>query len=379
MNLACSWSQIIPKPDPIYGSPVSRSSHGISVIRRKGDATVRIYLYGGEHDPRVPIDDVQCTWCAEPESIISGTIPGWRWRCIVPSEVAAAGEFPVPPRRVAHSQCSIGDKVYIFGGRCGQSMGESSFNDLWVLDCSTPGNEYWQQIQCQGTPPEPRSYHQMVAANDSLFVFGGCGADGRLADLHRFNTADATWTTLSSSTYKPSCLAGRGGANLVLLGNSKIAIIAGFVGEESRDGQIFDIHSNQWDTSHAITFQDMRARSVCSFASGIVVTRVDSDRDTTVNIPICVIFGGEVDPSDKGHAGAGSFEHDLWIVDVSSGCLIQNITPTTQVGNHEWPTNRGWASAASIQGEADFYLFGGLSGDDTNPIRLDDLWRCTFK
>ena len=53
----------------------------------------------------------------------------------------------------------------------------------------------------------------MVAAGPStLYVFGGCGAEGRLADLHRVElaadgTASASWTNLGSS----DTVKGRGG------------------------------------------------------------------------------------------------------------------------------------------------------------------------
>jgi hypothetical protein len=241
--------------------------------------------------------------------------------------------------------------------------------------------ETWNEIQyTNGAPPEPRSYHQMVAAPDNcLYVFGGCGADGRLSDFHRFNILDSSWFTLSSATYLPSCLAGRGGANLLLLGQRKVLIIAGFVGNESADGRVFDIQSCTWDTHHAITFPDMQPRSVCSFASGLRVKRSDSNE--SIDSDFAVIFGGEIDPSEKGHAGAGSFENDIWIVDGTSHTLVQRMTPQSlmQGNGSDWPIQRGWASAASIDGSAQLCLFGGLSGDDENPVRLDDLWICTFK
>ena len=53
----------------------------------------------------------------------------------------------------------------------------------------------------------------MVAAGPStLYVFGGCGAEGRLADLHKVElaadgTASAVWTNLGSS----DTVKGRGG------------------------------------------------------------------------------------------------------------------------------------------------------------------------
>ena len=45
-----------------------------------------------------------------------------------------------------------------------------------------------------GKPPSPRSFHKMIAINQVLFVFGGCSAKDRLADLHQFDTRTNTWT-----------------------------------------------------------------------------------------------------------------------------------------------------------------------------------------
>ena len=45
-----------------------------------------------------------------------------------------------------------------------------------------------------GKPPSPRSFHKMIAINQVIFVFGGCAAKGRLADLHKFDTRTNIWT-----------------------------------------------------------------------------------------------------------------------------------------------------------------------------------------
>lgn len=74
----------------------------------------------------------------------------------------------------------------------------------------------------------------MVAVGTDLFVFGGCGdASGRLADLHKFDTKTRTWTALGTS----NVLRGRGGANMITLKDGALAVVAGFVGEETNDGQ----------------------------------------------------------------------------------------------------------------------------------------------
>ena len=87
-----------------------------------------------------------------------------------------------------------------------------------------------------------------------------------------------------------------------------------------------------------------------------------------------MIFDGEVNPSAKGHAGAGGFENDLVLLDESTGKYLGS-TPATSDG---WPETRGWSDAEGVdEGNGKVYLivFGCLSGDNANPRRLDDLWR----
>ena len=40
------------------------------------------------------------------------------------------------------------------------------------------------------------------------------------------------------------------------------------------------------------------------------------------------------------------------------------------------PRDRGWTDAAVLRerGEDKLVVFGGLSGDDSNPMRLNDVW-----
>jgi N-acetylneuraminic acid mutarotase len=75
----------------------------------------------------------------------------------------------------------------VFGGRTCEEMGEGNLNDLWSYN---PLNNDWTQVEGGGPVPEPRSFHCMTAIGDKLFVFGGCGAKGRLADLHQYDVKE---------------------------------------------------------------------------------------------------------------------------------------------------------------------------------------------
>ena len=279
----------------------------------------------------------------------------------------------VPPPRLAHAQAVYQDSVYIFGGRAGVAMDEKALNDLWKLDCSgPPGSETWSRVEPQGmnddddddsSPalPEARSFHRMICIGSHLYVFGGCGASGgRLADLHRFDIHTSTWTNLGTSD-----LRGRGGTNLLPLnGGSRIAAIAGFAGEETVDGHVYDIAKGTWG-DELLHVTEMRPRSVC--VSGAFPS-----------LGYSVLFGGEVDPSDRGHEGAGSFERDLVFLDEADGSFVAGLSP---IKEEPWPTARGWSDGCvAVDGnDTDgtgslLYLFGGLAGDDVHPVRLNDLW-----
>jgi hypothetical protein len=78
-----------------------------------------------------------------------------------------------------------------------------------------------------------------------------------------------------------------------------------------------------------------------------------------------------VDPSNKGHEGAGGFANDLVILNGETGTLEGVIVPKD---GQDWPEARGWADATTTRDS--FFIFGGLTGDDANPRRLDDLWEC---
>lgn len=333
-----------PIPDPIHGLPCARSSHGLSVVNN-GRCLI---LYGGEHVARTPIESASSCWALDVDTNV--------WRLINATTNS-------PPIRIAHAQAVHNDQnVYVFGGRAGITMEEKAMNDLWKLDASgEPGTEKWTQIFPQtDIIPEARSFHRMLCIGDSLFVFGGCGqVSGRLNDLYRFDLNAMTWHLLGNAA-----LRGRGGPNLLSLGSgNNLAVVAGFAGEETCDGQAFDISKSMWNKEMLSTgLQGMRPRSVSVAAS-------------FPNTGIALIFGGEVDPSDRGHEGAGGFENDIVILDEKTGALKETILSANS-GN--WPGPRGWSAGDAHEdsnGGSQLFLFGGLSGDDENPTRLNDLWR----
>ena len=96
--------------------------------------------------------------------------------------------------------------------------------------------------------------------------------------------------------------------------------------------------------------------------------------------PSIFVFGGEVEPSDAGHEGAGGFADDLIAIDKSTGepVALTTLSDARVGATPQLPPARGWGAATAVSpGKA--VLFGGLTGDDSNPVRLDDLWLTSVK
>lgn len=324
--MVCVRFRKIDAADP----PSERSSHCISVIGNK------VLLFGGEHIARTPIDSQMHTIDLAAEK------PTW-------TTVDANGE--PPSERIAHTQCVQGGFLWVFGGRQGIDMTEAPLNDLHRFNMTT---STWEEVKpTSSEAPCARSFHRMVSVGQYLYVFGGCAAVGRLNDLHRFDTKTAEWEQLPSS----DAIAGRGGACFAADGDGNLYVIAGFAGKEMNDLHRFSVESGTWEQ---LPSDGLRPRSVCGTTT------------TNANKLIC-IFGGEVDPSGKGHEGAGAFADDVVIFDPASAKLSDSLALAKD--SEPAPTQRGWAGIDAM-GDAGFVLYGGLTGDDESPQRLGDLYVC---
>lgn len=343
-DVELTWTRLDTSFQPSKGgkSPLARSSHGVSLV-----TSDKLFVYGGEHVARTPLEETkengkQCYgWF--------GDLSAKTWKDL---------EGEAPPPRIAHAQTvhHATQTVYIFGGRQGIKMEEKALNDLWVWDGQT---ESWTEIVASGDIPEARSFHAMICVGDCLYMFGGCGqTSGRMNDLYEFNIKTKTWKRLGAS----SLLKGRGGPNLIALeGGKKLAVVAGFSGQETKDGHVFDLASQTWDSELMKGLDSLRPRSVCISAS-------------FPSVGVAVVFGGEVDPSERGHEGAGGFTNDLVLLGGTSGALIETIP-----AGEGWPGPRGWADGGFFDDDSNqtgyLYVFGGLAGDDKAPLRLSDLWQ----
>ncbi len=310
-------------------APCARSSHGVSVHNNL------LYVIGGEATARTPIDSSVHVLPLLEQSA--------GWRTIPPAEALS------PPPRIAHAQAVVaGEKLLLFGGREGVQMEEAALNDLWSFDLAA---EAWAPVEFRaGDEPCPRSFHAATAIGEKLYIYGGCGSDGRLSDLYEYCTVANAWRRLPDAPVR-----GRGGAVLEASSDGgALWLLGGFAGEETRDLLRFDLGTEEW-RKHPSEW--LRPRSVCaSFGLGGSI----------------FAFGGEVEPSNKGHEGAGGFADDLVAVDEATGEPLA-VTIVSDAPDGSLPRARGWGGAAVASGSTAAF-FGGLSGSDVDPVRLDDGW-----
>lgn len=128
-----------------------------------------------------------------------------KWIKITPTNV---GKGPKP--RVWHTSASIGNIIYMFGGR---DSNLNYYNDLWGFNIET---SKWIKFNPSGTPPTKRAAHCSVAVeNRYIYIFGGRYKNRKNAlistglthshfsDIHCLDTENMSWTKLESKGNVP--------------------------------------------------------------------------------------------------------------------------------------------------------------------------------
>lgn len=312
------------KLDQKKGSgPGARSSHAIAVVGHKA------FVFGGEFSPRVPVDNYLHVF----------DLQTFTW-----SVADATGD--IPPPRVGVTMAAVDTTIYVFGGR------DSSHNELDEFYSFDTCTNKWTILS---PGPAHRSYHSMTADDHRVYVFGGCGVDGRLNDLWAFDVNANSWIKFP---LPGDACKGRGGPGLVVSSSSdvckRIWVVYGFAGEETDDVHCFDPIDQVW-TQVETTGEKPNSRSVFSTAA---IGRY------------IVVYGGEVDPSDLGHLGAGQFAGDGYALDTETGIWLR-WEDKADSDNHPGP--RGWCaySKACLDGEDGLLVYGGNSPSND---RLDDMF-----
>lgn len=301
--------------------PGARSSHAITIVGQKA------YVFGGEFTPRVPVDN----------KLYVFDLNNLTW-----SVADVTGD--VPPPRVGVTMATVSETIYVFGGR---DSAHKELDELYSFDTCT---NKWILLSNGDSGPAHRSYHSMTADDRHVYFFGGCGVSGRLNDLWAYDVSCQKW--IKYPTPGDSCK-GRGGPGLAVV-QGKIWVVYGFSGVEMDDVHCFDPVQGQWSQVET-SGEKPTARSVFSI----------------VGIGKCIIiYGGEVDPSDLGHLGAGKFSGEVYSLDTDT--LVWKKWEDER-GLETHPGPRGWCAFSSgvRDGQLGLLVYGGNSASND---RLDDIF-----
>ncbi|KAH9858348.1 galactose oxidase [Lenzites betulinus] len=342
-------------------SSLARSSHAVSATK-----TGLLIVYGGELKPRTPVD--------------AGT-----GEDVSPKGSIHPQPQSIPEPRVGATTVWHEGSLYMWGGRGGQEMTPFDPHQIgiWktavVVDqgthSSTGSGLKWERIAAlnEEQAPSPRSYHTAVAHGGKLYLHAGCPDSGRLTTLHSFDIKERLWKVLASAP-EP----GRGGTCLVsaiVNGTENLLLrYGGFSGQElpatAGSIDVYSIEQDTWwtaqpapDPSHG----SPGPRSVHGFSP------FQSPSQTNA---LAILYHGERDASTLGHAGAGTFWDDAWVLSKEPGADILSgwAWHKVDVGQTDVPEGRGWFAPASCvdpDGNSRVLLFGGLLSSNT---RSDELW-----
>jgi len=144
---------------------------------------------------------------------------------------------PAPGPRAGHTSCSVGNKLYVFGG----GNGVRYLNDLHSLDAETMT---WSQAYVAGTSPAPRSRHSATLVGTKLVVIGG-GDDSRVYnDVYILETETMSWSRPITKGPNP---AARWGHTATVVSGDQLLIFGGHDGTRMlNDVCIFDIETMSW-------------------------------------------------------------------------------------------------------------------------------------
>lgn len=416
----------------IDSAPLPRSSHTLSVVAG------RAYIFGGEINPREPVDNDMHVI-----TLPSGSVTSADYRSVPAKPELAGGQ--VPEKRVGHTAAVIGERIFVFGGRGGKEMKPLEENGrVWVYNTRL---DTWSYIDPEPNTPHPaaRSYHTSVSIDQpqpssmkpvkvdqarelprtgeiaqhaqseaqkgfgTFFVHAGCPASGRTNDLWAFDVHSRTWKELPSAPGNP-----RGGTSLTVSKN-RIFRYGGFNGKDEEGGkldvlelalQMFNDMSGLepvgittkggWSTLD-FTEEDMRCPGHRSVAGFQTIT-------TGMGREYLVLFLGEKEPSSDGHNAAGNFWSDVWVFQAPpkgmTGASVKDATWQAlgkETGEGVWsqvfvsdaegeegedvknltPTPRGWFSSSVLtdMGTTGLLLWGGLNAKND---RLGDGWILSF-
>ena len=319
------WSE---GPLAVDGEAPERVSHVTALIGK------RMYVLGGKSGWKVPyINDVRvCDF--------SGPKPSWSELDVGPTltPVNELGDcFPID--RIGPACVAVGTEIWMYSGADGCFW----LDDLWSFD--TAGERpAWKLVETEGTPPEKRCYHSMVAHGKQIWVFGGLEFADYKNDLHLLDLdgAKPTWSRPKVSGAPP---AGRYAHSAWMMG-SVMYVFGGDHGHYCCN----DLHSIDLSNPDALEWRFVEVDGV-----------PPTPRAHVKAIPV----GDRV--WMYGMTRKGLHSNELKLLDFSSG----KPSWSSPIALGEPPCARFGESGVAV--DSNLYIFGGYGNSGNGFMRYDNM------
>ncbi|KIJ16115.1 hypothetical protein PAXINDRAFT_168702 [Paxillus involutus ATCC 200175] len=368
----------------------ARSSHCAAIT-----ATGRLLLYSGELRPRVPVDgslhviDLEAASATIERVDLEKNNSSWHVLDPVSTSSSPAGQTWVPELRVGAGAVydPKSESLYVWGGRGGVDMAPLDRYQSGIWKAHVDSSEVaWERAQCfneEGDEaPEPRSFHASVLAGGKLYVHAGCPTSGRLAALHAYDLSTNEWKKCADAPAEP-----RGGTAIAAVTlpcessaerEQVIIRFGGFAGYQLprvSEGaalplDIYTPSTNTWTTVFPTADPENGFPGPRSVHGLVPFTLPVSPGSEPV--PVALLHHGEHDASSLGHAGAGQFRDDAWLLLATPGASDLQWKKLQVVGTQN-PEPRGWFPSASYvsEGKTRVVLTGGLLSSNE---RSGEVW-----
>ncbi|KIK92879.1 hypothetical protein PAXRUDRAFT_829555 [Paxillus rubicundulus Ve08.2h10] len=363
----------------------ARSSHCAAITQ-----TGRLLLYSGEFRPRVPVDgslhvfDLEAASATVEKADLEKNNSSWH---VLTANAASTSTSPGLRVGAGAVFDPKSDSLYVWGGRGGVDMAPLDRYQSGIWKAHVRLDEpAWERVQCVNEEgdeaPEPRSFHASALAGGKIYVHAGCPASGRLATLHAYDLSANEWQKRADAPAEP-----RGGTAIAAvtlpcenLAEREQVIIrfAGFAGYQLprvNEGaalplDIYTPSTNTWATVFPAADPESGFPGPRSVHGLVPFTSPVSPGSKTV--PVALLHHGEHDASDLGHAGAGQFWDDAWLLLATHGASDLQWKKLRVVGTQK-PEPRGWFPSASYvsEGRTRVVLSGGLLSSNE---RSGEVW-----
>lgn len=142
-----------------------------------------------------------------------------------------------PSPRLGHSCCSVGDGVFVIGGRADPV---NVLGEMWMLNRRK--NE-WRLVECNGSVFPPRHRHAAAVVGSKIYVFGGLDNDSISSSFYVLDTVNLQWEELVVGGEQPCA---RHSHSMVAYG-CQLFMFGGYNGEKALgDLYSFDVQTCQW-------------------------------------------------------------------------------------------------------------------------------------